>query len=160
VEPVLDRETGYVISWVIGITGTSETGAAYLDGTANVPKDQQKPLKDWTTQEIADFCKAWALERPAIFSTDEGEDLIWGANKYEQIEAQIQAQAVAPVHGSPIVLAQKMRWKGKFEGGVEYIPADIVEHKEAAFEAVQETKDEPDKSEAWKKIGKGVADDR
>lgn len=152
IEPVLDRATGNVISWVIGMTATKGTYSAYIDAEVPVPKEEQRPLADWTEQDIADFAKRRALERQAPYREGEETVLHRGPNWYESLAAQIEAQEGAPIRGAPVKLAQTMRWRGEYQGGVEYIPADIVEHKGAAYEAAQKTKEEPETSEAWKKL--------
>jgi hypothetical protein len=62
VEPLIDRATNNVIKWVIGMTAkdTDTNTIAYIDTVKDVT--DQKPLSQWTTDEIRDFCLQVALD--------------------------------------------------------------------------------------------------
>ncbi len=93
----------------------------------------------------------------------EGEDPIPGPNWFEALANRIEAQEQAPIRGAPVDLsAKKMKYKGAWEEGVEYLPTDIVKHEvalepdgqpeEVAFEAGAKTKGEPGKIPEWKPL--------
>ena len=56
VEPLIDRETNNVVKWVVGMTAkdTDTNMFAYIDTVKDVT--DQKPLSQWTTDEIRNFC--------------------------------------------------------------------------------------------------------
>jgi hypothetical protein len=62
VEPLIDRTTNNVIKWVIGMIAkdTDTNTIAYIDTVKDVT--DQKPLSQWTTDEIRDFCLQVALD--------------------------------------------------------------------------------------------------
>jgi tetrahydromethanopterin S-methyltransferase subunit H len=56
VEPLIDKTTNNVIRWVIGMTAkdTDTNVTAYIDTVKDVT--DQKPLSQWTADEIRNFC--------------------------------------------------------------------------------------------------------
>jgi tetrahydromethanopterin S-methyltransferase subunit H len=56
VEPLIDKTTNNVIKWIIGMTAkdTDTNMIAYIDTVKAVT--DQKPLSQWTTDEIRNFC--------------------------------------------------------------------------------------------------------
>jgi len=56
VEPLIDKTTNNVIKWIVGVEAkdTDTNMITYIDTVKAVT--DQKPLSQWTTDEIRDFC--------------------------------------------------------------------------------------------------------
>ena len=90
VEPLIDKVTNNVISWIVGCTGTdSVTGTgAYIDTIKQVPEINLKLLASWTVDEIREFCIQVANEND------------W----YVKLGAQIDSQIASPAKGDNVVV--------------------------------------------------------
>jgi len=62
VEPLIDRTTNNVVKWIVGMVATdTETNvSAYIDTVKSVT--DQKPLNQWTINEIRNLCLQVAEE--------------------------------------------------------------------------------------------------
>jgi tetrahydromethanopterin S-methyltransferase subunit H len=56
VEPLIDKTTNNVVKWIVGMTAkdTDANTTVYIDTVKDVT--DQKPLSQWTTDEIRNFC--------------------------------------------------------------------------------------------------------
>ena len=107
VTPIIDKNTGNVTSWVIGLRGTDSDDpsyTAYIDATVPVPEDNLKPQSDWADDEIRQFAMDYAIKREYTINPDTNERDYTKQNWFEQIREQIEGQKGAPIRGSAVVL--------------------------------------------------------
>jgi len=98
VEPLMDRTTENVISWVVGLSATftekPEIGA-YIDAEVPVPEGDQRPLENWSEAEIRHFALTWAVKE----DPETGKQ-----NWFNQLKVQLEAQLDRPIRGTSIVI--------------------------------------------------------
>lgn len=88
VQPLIDPTTNNVTSWVIGLSAhdTTSNFVEYID--VSEPASVQKPLDQWTGDEIRNFAMEVATEH----------------NMFTSLYNNLQRQLTQPRFGSPVTI--------------------------------------------------------